>query len=136
MKINKNKKAWLKIIEAVFAIMIISAVALTILSNRNESNETANIVHEKQSQILNIIIKNDSMRNIITTKINTENDPNINSNISLMTPKNWEFKTKICYINGNCTISGMPSGKEVYVKEAVIYSTPNSTKLRFWVWMK
>jgi hypothetical protein len=137
MKIEKNKKAWLKIVEAIFAIMIVGGIALIILSNGNRTNETADIVHEKQNQILNMISKNDSLRDIILNPTSEkEENPKIKEKILLIAPNNWEFKTKICNINGNCTTAGISPDKEVYVKEVVIYSIPNSTKLRFWVWIK
>ena len=55
---KKDIKAWLRIVEAFIAILIIIGVVLTILSKQSPGANISESVYEKQINILNIISKN------------------------------------------------------------------------------
>ena len=132
---KKDTKAWLRIVEAFIAILIVIGVVLVVLSNKSSGSSISESVYERQRQILNIISKNNNLRGFVLSENNTE----INSAILDMVPASWEYTTEICDLNEICNSGQTPNDKEVYVTEVVITSTLTQyspKKLRFFVWMK
>ena len=138
-KINKiDRKAWIRILEAFLAILLIIGSILVIMSRKAPETNISDEIYAKQRQILDIISKNDSLRNDIIIG----NNARVNQVISKTAPNVWNFTTNICDINLNCP---NPAGadeiidKDIYVTEVLV--TSNLThyspkKLRFFVWMK
>jgi len=134
-KIKINKKAWLKILEAFLAIVIILSAVLIIMVKQKPKADLSENVYEKQRQILDIISKNDSLRNDILIQDNTK----INALIYNLIPRNWNYSTSICDINLVCPNPKQVHETDVYTTEIMI--TSNLTKyspkkLRFFVWAK
>ncbi|MEK6914737.1 MAG: type II secretion system protein [Nanoarchaeota archaeon] len=128
----KNKKGFIRIIEVLFAILIIAGAVLILISNNLKNSDISEEVYEKQKYILNIISNNEQMRNEI---INGNTDLT-NKFIKDSIPKNWHFSICITEINNICDNS--PSeNKDIYVSETIISSsltTYNTKKLRFFIW--
>ena len=132
---KKDIKAWLRIVEAFIAILIVMGVVLVVLSNQSSGANISESVYEKQRQILNIISKNNEMRAYVLAGNNVE----INNFISDMVPASWNYATEICDLDSICNSAQTPNDKEVYTTEVVITSTLTQyspKKLRFFVWMK
>lgn len=128
-----NTKAWVRIVEAFIAVLIITGGVLIILSRESKTNDSSDKIYEKQRNILNMVIKNESLRNKIIVGENQE----VNDAISLMISNNWNFTTNICDINEICN-TNTPNDKDIYVSEVIV--TSNLTqyspkKLRFFVWI-
>jgi hypothetical protein len=129
-----NKKGWLRIVEAVVAIIIVFGVVVVIISNQSNKYEPTDKIYEKQLQILDIVTKNDTLREMILA----ENTVNINEVIVKMIPPNWNFSTCICNISDVCGVQ-TPIDRNIYVKETFVTSTLtqyNPKKIRFFVWAK
>lgn len=129
----KNKKAFIRIIEAVFAILIIVGAVLILISNNIKNSDISKEVYEKQKYILEIISNNEAMRNeIISGKTDL-----VNSFIKSSVPKNWQFSTCITEIDSVCNNSPVEN-KDIYVSETIISSSLTtyniSKKLRFFIW--
>ncbi len=135
-KINKiDKKAWLRIIEAFLAVLIITGAVITLLSRQKQTDDISDIVYSRQRKILDIISKNDTLRKGIILGDNTE----VDKTISQLLPPTWAFATNICSINDICPNPGDYEDKEVYATEIIITSTLESyspKKLRFFVWVR
>jgi len=132
-KLNKN--AWIKIMEAVFAVLIILGITLTIVSKTNQQLNINEIVYEKQEKILNVILENQTLRN----KVLLGDSSTIDSFIEKAIPPTWNFSTEILDINTEYHSPLSSNGKDVYVKEIIISSNLteyNPKKLMFFVWMK
>lgn len=128
-----NKKAWLRIFEALIAVLIIFGTVLVMMSREDIKVDT-NKVYEKQRQILDIIVEDNELREKI---INNQNE-DVNNAISKLIPLTWNFTTNICGIDEICN-SGTPNDREVYVIEKLVTSTLTKyepKKIRFFVWMK
>ena len=132
---EKNKRAWLRIIEAFLAVLIILSAVLIVMSKNKPVNlESSEDVYNKQRQILDIIVND----NFIREDIMNNNVQKVNDSISGMIPQSWGFATKICEINDICNAE-TPNDRDVYSSEAIIASTLNiydPKKLRFFVWRK
>ena len=132
---KKDIKAWLRIVEAFIAILIVMGVVLVVLSNQGAGKDIGEDIYEKQRQVLNIISKNNGMRAYVLAGNNAE----INNFISDMVPANWNYAIEICDLDSICNSVSTPNDKEIYTTEVVITSTLNDynpKKLRFFVWMK
>lgn len=130
-----GKKAWVRIVEATIASLIIIGFILVMMSRQQTT--TPNIsdeIYEKQRSILDVISKNESLRDAILMNDKTA----VNSAIEKRIPSSWGFTTNICELNMVCS-GDVPYDREVYATEIVISSTLTKydpKKLRFFVWMK
>tara|TARA_Y100000310_G_scaffold160433_1_gene160201 strand:+ start:6966 stop:7385 length:420 start_codon:yes stop_codon:yes gene_type:complete len=132
---EKDKKAWLRIVEAFLAIMIIAGTVLIITIRQKSEIDISGDVYEKQRQILEIISKNNDLRSDILLEENT----NVNNTIRRLISGEWDFSTNICNINLICPNPVSVNEKEVFVTEVIITSTLTKyspKKLRFFVWGK
>jgi len=137
MKNKMNKKAYIRIIEAVLGIMLIMGAILVIFSNQVQKADISDEVYEKQRSILNVVSNNESMR----TEIINGDTSMTNEFISKNLPNTWNFTTNICEVDQVCN-QGTPNDRDIYVSESIISSNltnyPNgmSKKLRFFIWRK
>ena len=134
-KIKINRKAWLRILEAFLAIVIILSAILIIMVKQKPKIDISGNVYETQRQVLDIISKNNSLRNDILIQDNTK----INALIYNLIPRNWNYSTSICNISLICPNPVQIHETEVYTTEVIV--TSNLTKyspkkLRFFVWAK
>ena len=136
IKIKKsNKRGWIKIMEAVFAVLIVLGITLTIVSKTNQQLNMNELVYEKQEKILNVILENQTLRN----KVLSGDSLAVNSFIEKSLPPTWNFSTEILDINEEYISSLSANGKDIYVKEIVISSNLtnyNPKRLMFFVWIK
>ncbi len=138
MKFMKNKKAWIRIVEALIAIMIIMAGALYVVSKK-PVKDISDEVYEKQRQILEVIANNESMRKQLIEDGNTE----LASEYVLKNlPSIWDFRLNICGVDEICTHQDTPNDKDIYTSEIIITSTLTSypeeqtKKLIFFAWKR
>jgi len=131
-----NKKGWIRIVEAVFAIMMIFGGAIFLLSGTVDKADISGEVYETQRHILEIIANNEDMRkDIIDGRTG-----NINNYIEKNVPSSWGFTTNICNVDEICN-ENTPLEKDIYVSDTIISSSlsdplANTKKLRFFVWRK
>ena len=133
-----DRRAWIRILEVFLAILLIIGSMLVIMARKAPEVEISDEIYQKQRQILDIISKNESLREDIIIGDKTE----VNNVISKLAPDSWNFTINICNIGINCPnlvdINEI-SGKDVYTTEVLITSNLtyyNPKKLRFFVWMK
>ncbi len=129
----KNKKAWLRIVEATIAILIIASV-LFIMITREPKKDPIDI-HDMQRFILEQISSNDTLRGeILQGQTTAKTDAFIND----IKPSHWDFTIRICQVDEVC---GMPFyvEKEVYADEILIAANLTHyqpKKLKLFVWAK
>lgn len=133
-----DRKAWIRILEVFLAILLIIGSVLVILGRKAPETNVSDEIYTRQRQILDIISKNDSLRDDIIIGENTK----VNQAISKLVPNSWNFTTNICDINLNCpnpVSADKIIDKDVYATEVLVISNLtyyNPKKLRFFVWMK
>jgi len=144
-KINRmNKKAFIRIIEAVIAIMIIMGAVLFFAAKQNKKIDISEDVYEKQRQILEIVANNPDMRKeIIDVIINGEVELFLtNDYISKNLPRTWNYAISVCKVDEVCGKGGTPIDRDIYVSETIIsanidnYPNQESRKLVFFIWRK
>ena len=132
---QKERKAWIRIVEAFLAILIITTALLILISNKSKEQNLGEDIYETQRQILNIISKNDALRQDILD----ENNVNVDIEIEKMLSPGLDFATNICDLNGICPNPGSYENKDIFATEVIITSnltTYSPKKLRFFVWGK
>jgi len=131
---KKDRKAWLRILEAFIGILIVISAVLVIMSRQSPELDISENVYDRQRQILNIISKDDVLRE----EIIGGRDERVGNFIEARIPAEWEFAISICEVNEACSNSDVDYARDVYATEIIITSTLeeyNPKKLRFFVWM-
>lgn len=147
-KIGKNKRGWIKILEAFLAIAFVIGV-LTILSfNHNEivEDRISSRIQEDQADILYKIQTNNSLRSEILSVSNIPLESgedgfpeNLNNTFMSLLPKNIECFLKICLVSSNCELDSYPEEKEIYVEKSIISSSQDTydpKKISMFCWRK
>ena len=129
----RNKRGWLRILEAFLAVLIIASVLL-IMVTRMPGRDRGEEIHEMQRLILRQVALNDGLREEI---LNDEISEKVKTKdfIKEMAPVYWEFEVEICEIGVVCKIDYI--AKDVYADEILISSTLEEyqpKKLKLFVW--
>ena len=135
---KKNKKAWLKIVEAFLAVMILLSAVLILSSRQIDVEDSSDQIIETQNKILSIISKNNTLRANVISGIPADKIKVDNAIESMLSPS-LDFNTSICDISVVCNSVDLPTDREVYAREVIITSTLDKyklKKLRLFVWMK
>ncbi|MBS3093145.1 hypothetical protein J4456_01030 [Candidatus Pacearchaeota archaeon] len=133
----KNKKAWLRIVEAFIAILLIATVILYIYPQINKQNTSSEGIYDMQKKILDFVSNDQGMRAEAVRGEHILIDAFIVKNL----PSNWDFKINICKVNEICN-DGIPLDKDVFVSESLISATvtdypgKTTTKIRFFIWRR
>ena len=130
-KMIKNKKAWLRIVEAFIAVLIVAGVLLFTITKVPEQDKSSEI-HSMQRSVLRQVSTNNSLRG----EIINEDKTNTESFIREQIPGKWSLNIQICDIENICKMEDYME-KEVYVDEILISSNlsefkPKKLKLFMW----
>ncbi len=128
-----NKKAWLRIVEAFVAILLIASVLIVLAVRAPEQDRTESI-HEIQRNILRQVSLNDSLRG----EILQNQEENTKNFIGERMPVYLNFTMRICEVDEVCGMD-FYLDKEIYGDEVLISSTLENyqpKKLKFFVWEK
>ncbi|MGV8151513.1 MAG: hypothetical protein ACP5OG_00375 [Candidatus Nanoarchaeia archaeon] len=131
-RIIYDTKAWIRIVEALFAILIVAGGLFLVMSRQAEKKDLGDEINLKQRQILETISKENRLRNAVITN----DSATIDEAVRLMIPDTWNYKIKICALSEICSL-GQYIEKDVYVSEVVIATNITNyspKKLRLFVW--
>ena len=133
---NKNKKAWLRIVEAFIAILLILATLLILLNRQTTDNSLDNEITLLQDRIIVTISKDDNFRNQILSNDSSGVEAYLdnvlpywlNSSVSICNP------LEVCPINVS---SDIILNKNIYSSSALVVSnlttySERQLKLFFW----
>ncbi|MFH1358615.1 MAG: hypothetical protein ABIH37_01880 [archaeon] len=132
-----NKKAWVRIVEVCFAILILMAAVLIIMRGNVQRTDVSDLVYERQRALMDVIVNNESLR----SQVLIGNTIGIDNFISTNIPKTWDFTTNICGVSEICN-QNTPSDKNTYVSETFVtanltyFPDEKTRKLMFFVWEK
>jgi hypothetical protein len=124
----KNRRGWIKILEAFIGIMLLFGIVLFLNVRKNAQD---NYISDLQKNILDKVSLQDDLRDAVLK----EDKGKIEDFIRKELPNSLEFKIKICSLNDLCYES--ISGKNVFVREKVIISNLkiySPKKVRFFAW--
>lgn len=135
LRLHLNKKGWIRIVEAVVAIMLLAGFLTFILVSRNNKTDLNDYAYNIETSIVRDISMNDSLR----TDILSNNTLNVNSYIQGRIPATFNFSSRICTLEEVCGCTNCPLDKDVYADSAFISSTISSYKpvqFKLFIWGK
>jgi len=124
-----NKKGWIKIFEAVIAILLIASVLLIVVGQRSiQKNEDSLEIYKEEISILREVQLNNSLRADILESDNlpigwddfeTNGLTEIKEKISLKIPDYLDCEAMVCNMTDNCILD-RDSRKAIYAQSVVI----------------
>lgn len=135
----ENKKAWLRIVEATIAVLIIASVIFIMIVRA--PREGGKNVNEMQRFVLEQVSKNDTLRTEVLNEYVGESSETfryINSTL----PPNWGFQVRVCEVEEVCGMQSFPAeaarkdiyGDEIFISSNLTKYSPK--KLKLFVWIK
>lgn len=129
----RNKKAWLRIVEAFIAILLVASVLIILVVRAPKQDEVD--MHEMQRFILEQVSMNETLRGEILDDTNVDKTET-KAFISQSLPLRWNSTIGVCEVEEICGMSFYVE-KEVYADEILISSNLTKyspKKLKFFVW--
>ncbi|HKZ34035.1 MAG TPA: hypothetical protein VJ142_02255 [Candidatus Nanoarchaeia archaeon] len=150
MLINKirNKRGWIRIVEAFVAILIVAGIVLIVIGrDQTQREDVSSDIYSSMIAILREIQLDNSLRaDIITTSGTVEWDSgnfpaNVKNKIIAKAPGYLECVGKICATNDVCLLTQNQENQEktIYAETAIISSTIQSYNprlLKLFCWTK
>lgn len=147
-----NRRGWIRIVEALVAIMII-ATAILLITPRNQNPDFEKEIHTKQRAILEVIAQNDTYRNEIVTINSARTGPctivpsggphTFMDFIQKNLPSTWDFAITVCdLVSFNNNVLPPNCVSNLYVSETIISIPPSrrltstQTKVQLYGWLK
>lgn len=141
----KNKKGWIKIVEAFMAILLVAGITLIVIEGRDlQTQNQGDAIREIETSLLRQVQLNNSMRQeIVATSGEVEwgsiDFPTTKAYIIDNIPASLNCQAKICGPSSLCSLETLPD-KSVFV-ETVFISTdlngpPNPRVLKLFCWEK
>jgi hypothetical protein len=125
----RNKKAWIRIVEAFTAVMIIAIFLITLYSS--QVRKTSKELVKLQDLILDEVVQNNQLR----TDIMNGNYGKLNNFVGQRIPPGLSFSIKICEVDAICNPDKfMP---ELYAGERIVSSSLKEyhpKRLRLFMW--
>ena len=137
----RGKKAWIRILEAFIAILLITGVLLVVYSRTVSRPRIADDVYNLQEGLLDEIADNSDFRDeIVRFERHTETSmAEITAFIQDRTPSGFLFEVRVCEVEEICQLEAYlgEEGQAVYSTERIISSTLeeyNPKKLKIFMW--
>lgn len=147
MLLLKQKRGWIRIVEAFVAVLLITGVVLLVINKGYIAREDiSDKVYDAQWAVLREIELNDGLRYDILSTGSGEGDAvpeSVRTKILDRMPDYLECISKICELNELCEISNpdyLPTEKDVYAQPITIAATPgvafDPKQLKMFCWVK
>jgi hypothetical protein len=128
--VMKNKRGWIRIVEAFIAVLLVMIVMLSIYSRPAATNRSDEI-----QKMISAILDEASNDNQLRQEVLDGNSAGVTTFVSERLPNIMNFTVKICEVEDICNL---PDYKEnVYADERIISATVktyNPKKLKLFVW--
>jgi len=131
----KEKRGWLRILEAFIAIILIMGVLIIIYSRTVERPKKAEEIYKLEGTILDEVANSPQLRKAVLNNNTNE----IISFVSDRVPPGFNFTIKICELNDICNLQYYigEEGRDVYTTERTVSSIlekygPKKVKIFMW----
>ena len=141
MRNIKNKRGWIKMVEAFVAIVLITTVLLLVLNQTKFQEKTlTERIYEEEIEILRIIQLDETLREdimgvsfndlpILWTDFDSNDLTDAKSKIEDKTPPGLVCVANLCSLEDACLL-GEEVSEQVYVQQALISSDLNDFSMR------
>jgi len=134
--IIKNKRGWIKIVEAFVTILLVAGVLLIVI-NQGYIGKTdiSSQIYDVEISILREIQLNDTLRNEILSvtppiEVTEDNVSQTWNKITDRTPGYLDCKAKICEMEELCQLDEYPE-KDVYAESVAITTTLETEEVKY-----
>ena len=130
----KNKRGWIKIVEAFIAVLLITSVLLIIINKGYiGGKDISQKVYDVQLSILREIELDDSLRaeilGVENIPVEVDENSEVYKRIENRKPAYLKCSAKICDLNVICALDNYPD-TDVYVQSVAIATTLQSDAMR------
>jgi len=135
----KNKKGWIRITEAVVAILIMASVLIVLYANKTPQVSFSAYVSDLQLRILGSVADHPTMRNEVLKAPERVVDGPLYVFINDSIPSNFNFAIRVCALSNSTCLLGESLNQEVFVEDRIISSnltTYAPKMLRLFMWEK
>jgi hypothetical protein len=127
----KNKKAWVRIVEAFIAITLIFSVLITLYTKQLSNPDISEEIYSLQKAVLSQVSNDEGLRKDVLAN----NKDSIMIFLEDKIPASLNYDIKICSLDEVCSLDFYQ--KEIYASETVISSTlqeysPKVIKIFMW----
>ena len=135
----KGKRAWIRILEATIAIMLVSGVLLVMSSRSVDRVDISERVYSLQQEVLMDIALDSSLRDAVLK----ERVDDLNEFADIKIPDAFDFRVIVCGLEStigcklNSTDVGITRDKDVFVENIVIAGEHNvyaPKKVSLFIW--
>ncbi len=135
-----QKKGWMRIMEAIIAVLILSSVLIILYINNSPRASYSGIILDSQTKILTGIALNDPIRNATVFGNSTLAPMELREYINYSLADNFDFCVKVCNLDElTCLCENIDTNNEIFVEDRIIGGNVyNSTSklVRLYVWEK
>ena len=137
----KNKRGWLRIVEAVAGILLLAGVLLVVYSQHQTKSSSGEYVYELQKNFLDYVASNSTLRKKVISG-GVDDEDYLRDVADLSFPNNFNFTVEICELGAlSCKPDPgvLPFEGEIFVEERIISATLEAgefspKKVRVFVW--
>jgi len=134
-----NKKGWIRITEAVIAILIMASVLIVMYTNETPQVSYSDYVYNLQIRILMDVADRAELRNATLYSTETSLDPKLKEYFDESIPSNFAYNVTVCSLSADrCTLD-IDTTKEIFVEDRIISSNLEKYDpklLRLYIWEK
>jgi hypothetical protein len=147
MKMMKEKRGWIRIIEAVAAILIIISAVLVFVSSVSDKPDVAETIANLEKAILNDISLNGDMRSLVVNY--NQSDPLLSGTVYLAPlldfvknrmPAGLRYNVNICISEPAETCRpndySQIADKQLFVDDRIIFEGGITKKAVIFIWLK
>ena len=140
-----NKKAYIRTLEAVIAIILVLVFIFMVTPKTQKISEEVPVdVREAQKFILQEVLNNETLRNCVISLEPPQNCKqdifsckNLDSFIKEHIPRNYDYNCEVCSTSASCINLNLPIDKSVYADDIFITNYPNKLRIvRLYLWRK
>lgn len=127
----KDKRGWIRIVEAFVAILLISGVLILTLNKESVKTDSSSEIQDIEDFILRDIELNNTLRdeivNVVSPPVEWDNFESsgltkTKSKITDNTPSNLNCRAKVCVLEDSCVLDELIN-KSVYTESVTIFSS-------------
>lgn len=138
VNLRKNKKAWIKILEAIFAVTIMFVIVFVFYTQTIDKPKRVERIYELEKAILEEIASNPDLRTKVLENKKEEINDFVGQRVSQIFP-GFNYTIEICDPGNICVPSDYIPKQEVYTNERLISATPSiyhPKQIKIFVWIE
>ncbi|MEI7719240.1 MAG: hypothetical protein WCI72_05210 [archaeon] len=139
LKKGLNKRGWIRITEAVVAILIMASVLIVLYTSEPQQVSYSDYVYDLQVRLLMDVADSASLRNATLYSNGTQIDDKLIEYFNNSVPLNFNYTIYVCNLNATSCNIKIDTTREIMVEDRIISSNLQKYDpklLRLYIWEK